>query len=121
MKALICAISLALVPTVASAGDMHGFDYTGTGNPVALAAPSETLTVQVRQSHKILPSTMFLTRDSDFSKFVKADVPVDTHRQAMRLLWSTNPELGRPVIEDTLAVGYAVNETQTLTVAALAE
>ena len=113
MKAFICAVALALVPTVATAGDMHAFDYTGLGNPVALAAPSETLSVQAPAAEKALPSAMFLTRDSDFSKFVQADVPVDTHRQAMRLLWATNPELGRPLKEDTLAIGYVTEPTQT--------
>jgi len=121
MKAFICAAALALVPTVASAGDMHAFDYTGTGNPVALAAPSETRSVQVQVIEERLPSTLFLTRDSDYSQFLKANVPVEIHRQALLILWATHPELGHPVQEDTLAVGYAVNETQTQKVAALAE
>ncbi len=113
MKAIICAVALALVPTVAAAGDMHAFDYRGNGTPVALAAPSETRSAQGSVVEQALPSAMFLTRDSDYSKFMKANVPVDAHRQAMRLLWATNPELGRPTKEDTLAVGYVTEPIQT--------
>jgi hypothetical protein len=38
-----------------------------------------------------LPSVEELTGDSDFTPFLRADVPEDVHRQALRKLWASDP------------------------------
>ncbi len=108
MKILIAAAAIALVPTFATAGDMHAFDYRGNGNPIALAdAPViQTLVMAKAPVTPSQPVVGLLTRDSDYSIFVGAHVPAETQRQALRQLWKTNPELARASIDDSLAVSY---------------
>lgn len=43
-----------------------------------------------------LPAIDALTPSSSFAAFVRPDVPVDIHRQAMRRLWALNPSLAGP-------------------------
>ncbi len=38
-----------------------------------------------------LPSVEDLTAESDFTPFLRADVPEDLHRQALRKLWTSDP------------------------------
>ncbi|MFD1626792.1 DUF3306 domain-containing protein [Azospirillum griseum] len=38
-----------------------------------------------------LPSVEELTAESDFTPFLRADVPEDLHRQALRKLWTSDP------------------------------
>lgn len=40
---------------------------------------------------KDLPPIAELTGDSDFTPFLRAEVPEDLHRQAMRKLWASDP------------------------------
>lgn len=40
-----------------------------------------------------LPDLASLTRESDFSVFLGSDVPDETHREAMRALWKSDPLL----------------------------
>jgi hypothetical protein len=47
-----------------------------------------------------LPPVDSLTAASNFAAFVRADVPLDTHRQAMRRLWALNPSLAGPDLMD---------------------
>lgn len=118
MKSLLAAAAIALVPTFAAAGDMHAFDYKGTGNPVALAETVAQPKTTQAEAQAVIPSPMFLTRDSNYAVFVQDGVPLVIHRQAMRLLWTTNPELGRPDAGEILALGVPAG-AETITVAAL--
>lgn len=117
MKTFLAAAVIALVPTLAAA-DMHAFDYTGTGTPVALVESTVQPKVAQVAAGPALPSTMFLTRQSNFGVFFKADVPVEIQRQALRLLWATHPELAQPDMAASQAVSYPT-APQTTTVAAL--
>lgn len=38
-----------------------------------------------------LPDIASLTKDSDFSPFLRPGVPEDTHREALRALWRSDP------------------------------
>lgn len=40
---------------------------------------------------KDLPPVEELTRDSDYTPFLRAEVPEDLHRQALRRLWTSDP------------------------------
>ncbi|WP_448207690.1 DUF3306 domain-containing protein [Azospirillum sp. sgz302134] len=40
---------------------------------------------------KDLPPVEELTRESDFTPFLRAEVPEDLHRQALRKLWTSDP------------------------------
>jgi hypothetical protein len=116
MKPLLAAAMISLIPTLAAA-DMHAFDYTGTGTPVAihdsLAAPA----AKAQAPQAVTPSPLFLTRQSNFSVFFKPDVPAAIQREALRVLWSTHPELAQP---DT-AASQALSYPTTLQAAVLAQ
>lgn len=43
-----------------------------------------------------LPSIESLTKDSDYSMFLRADVPEDLRRQALRKLWASDPVFAVP-------------------------
>lgn len=119
MKSILFAAAIALVPTLAAA-DMHAFDYRGPGAPVAIAdsLAGPAMRAQATPVVKASPSAAFLTKSSNYAPFVKAGVPLETHRQAMRLLWATNPELGQPSQGEILALSYPVEPAHT-TLAAL--
>jgi hypothetical protein len=118
MKPLLAASMFALIPTVAAASDMHAFDYTGNGNPVALVASTAQPKPAQAAASAASPSPLFLTRQSNFSVFFKPDVPAAVQRQALRILWATHPELAQPDLTASRAVSYPT-EPQTTTVAAL--
>ncbi len=120
MKSLLLAAAVALVPTLASA-DMHAFDYTGTGAPVAIVDSLAGPAVRAQAAPvaaKGVPSVAFLTKNSNYAAFMKAGVPLETHRQALRILWATNPELGQPDAGQILALSYPTEPAYT-TLAAL--
>ncbi len=120
MKSILFAAAIALTPTLAAAGDMHAFDYTGNGAPVALASPSLTPVVRAQAAPLAVkaPSVAFLTRNSEYSIFMKAGVPVETQRQALKILWATNPDLAQPDLAASQAVSYPTGPAHT-TLAAL--
>jgi hypothetical protein len=100
MKSILFAAAIALVPSLAAAADTQPFDYRGSAAPMAIVdSPAAPVRAQIAPV-VVIPSAMFLTKQSDYSVFVKADVPLEAHRQAMRLLWATNPELGQPLAGD---------------------
>lgn len=106
MKSLLAAAAIALVPAFAAAGDMHAFDYKGNGNPVALAeAAVQPKPAQVA-AQAVIPSPMFLTRDSNFSVFFKADIPASIQREALRVLWATHPEFTQVDLAASQALSY---------------
>jgi hypothetical protein len=47
--------------------------------------------VQNEDALKDLPPVESLTAESDFTPFLRADVPEDLHRQALRKLWTSDP------------------------------
>lgn len=120
MKSILFAAAIALTPSLAAAGDMHAFDYTGNGEPVALAAPSLTPVARSQAASAVVkaPSVAFLTQHSDYAVFMGSDVPVEIHRQALRILWATNPELGLPWAGEILALSDQTAPAHT-TLAAL--
>jgi len=118
MKPLLAASMFALIPTLAAASDMHAFDYTSTGAPAALVVSAAQAKPAQGTAAAVIPSPLFLTRQSNFSVFFKPDVPVVIQRQALRVLWATHPELGQPDLSASRALSYPT-ETQATTVAAL--
>lgn len=63
--------------------------------PVAVAdqAPDEDAQprAEAEDPLKDLPPVEELTGESDFTPFLRADVPEDLHRQALRKLWTSDP------------------------------
>ncbi len=117
MKTSLAAAAIALAPTLAFAGDMHAFDYTGNGTPVPLAASQAGPMARAQAAPAAVkaPSVAFLTRNSDYRVFMKAGVPAETQRQALRVLWSTHPEFSQASADVT---GYPTEPAYT-TLAAL--
>ncbi|BAI71367.1 hypothetical protein AZL_007290 [Azospirillum sp. B510] len=62
-------------------------------SPVAVAdpAPAESGEPPAEDPLKDLPPVEELTGDSDFTPFLRAEVPEDLHRQALRKLWTSDP------------------------------
>ncbi|HYD69985.1 DUF3306 domain-containing protein [Azospirillum sp.] len=60
---------------------------------VAEPAPPETPpeTPEDEEALKDLPPIESLTAESDFTPFLRAGVPEDLHRQALRKLWTSDP------------------------------
>lgn len=63
--------------------------------PVAVAEDSPADSVQsevgAEDPLKDLPPVEELTGESDFTPFLRAEVPEDLHRQALRKLWTSDP------------------------------
>ncbi len=78
MKTLLITVAL-LVPMVASAADIKAPAVKVT--PIAAVMP-------VASAQPRVPSIDSLTKDSDYTVFMQADVPVELHRAALRKLWS---------------------------------
>jgi hypothetical protein len=53
-----------------------------------------------------LPPLDSLTKDSDFSPFMRPEVPEDLRRQALRKLWVLDPGLAAPDLLDMHMVDY---------------
>jgi Protein of unknown function (DUF3306) len=58
-----------------------------------------------------LPSVESLTKESDYSMFMRAEVPEDLRQQALRKLWASDPILSAPEILDMHNLDY--NNVQT--------
>ncbi len=72
---------------VAVAGEMPA-------DPVQLDAPTDAPTDADGETDdplKDLPPIEELTGESDFTPFLRAEVPEDLHRQALRKLWTSDP------------------------------
>lgn len=61
--------------------------------PVAVAdeSPVDPAPPEAGDPLKDLPPVEELTGDSDFTPFLRAEVPEDLHRQALRKLWTSDP------------------------------
>ncbi|WP_376958472.1 DUF3306 domain-containing protein [Azospirillum sp. A26] len=57
------------------------------GSPTDAASPE----AEADDPLKDLPSIEDLTGESDFTPFLRAEVPEDLHRQALRKLWTSDP------------------------------
>jgi Protein of unknown function (DUF3306) len=53
-----------------------------------------------------LPSVESLTKDSDYSGFMRAEVPEDLRQKALRKLWASDPMLSGPEILDMHNLDY---------------
>ena len=53
-----------------------------------------------------LPSVESLTKDSDYSGFMRAEVPEDLRQKALRRLWASDPVLSGPEILDMHNLDY---------------
>ena len=81
MKNLLCTTIAMLLPiAAASAADLKASPKASIAvTPVALnVSPSA-----------YLPPVSSLTKDSDYTVFLRPDVPLEIHQAAMRKLWST--------------------------------
>jgi len=78
-------VSPAVVPPVVEAAEL----------PVAVSEDGAAGTVQPETEAddplKDLPPIEELTGESDFTPFLRAEVPEDLHRQALRKLWTSDP------------------------------
>lgn len=61
--------------------------------PVAVAPSVEGRDEAKKESEPALPSIESLTKDSDFSAFMKVGVPDALRNRALRKLWETDPSL----------------------------
>ncbi|WP_454018984.1 DUF3306 domain-containing protein [Azospirillum sp. Marseille-Q6669] len=59
--------------------------------PVDAAAEPVETTPEADDPLKDLPPVEELTLESDFTPFLRAEVPDDLHRQALRKLWTSDP------------------------------
>ncbi|MDQ2103694.1 DUF3306 domain-containing protein [Azospirillum isscasi] len=57
----------------------------------AAAEPAPDAASEPEDPLKDLPPIEELTRESDFTPFLRAEVPDDLHRQALRKLWTSDP------------------------------
>ncbi len=94
MKTILAAAAIALVPTLAFASDMQAFAESAAQAKVAQVV-----------GNPLIPSPMFLTRDSNFSVFFKPGVPAEIQREAQRIFWLTHPELAQSDMAASQAVG----------------
>ncbi len=85
MRTILAAAAITLAPTLAFAGDMQAFAESAAQAKAAQVA-----------GNPVIPSPMFLTRQSDFSVFFKAHVPAAIQQEALRIFWLTHPELTQP-------------------------
>jgi hypothetical protein len=53
-----------------------------------------------------LPSVESLTKDSDYSGFMRAEVPEDLRQKALRKLWASDPVLSAPEVLDMHNLDY---------------
>jgi hypothetical protein len=53
-----------------------------------------------------LPSVESLTKDSDYSGFMRAEVPEDLRQKALRRLWASDPVLSAPEVLDMHNLDY---------------
>jgi hypothetical protein len=53
-----------------------------------------------------LPSVDSLTKDSDYSGFMRAEVPEDLRQKALRRLWASDPVLSAPEVLDMHNLDY---------------
>jgi hypothetical protein len=53
-----------------------------------------------------LPSVESLTKDSDYSAFMRAEVPEDLRQKALRRLWASDPILSAPEVLDMHNLDY---------------
>ncbi|PWC84486.1 hypothetical protein TSH100_18240 [Azospirillum sp. TSH100] len=59
--------------------------------PVAEDSPADAIPPEAEDPLKDLPPVEELTGESDFTPFLRAEVPEDLHRQALRKLWTSDP------------------------------
>jgi hypothetical protein len=59
--------------------------------PAAAEAPAGAAQPETEDPLKDLPPVEELTGNSDFTPFLRAEVPEDLHRQALRKLWTSDP------------------------------
>jgi hypothetical protein len=78
MKTILVAAAIALAPILVVAGGMQ--------------APAQPQAAQVA-GHPVMPSPLFLTRQSDFSVFFKPGVSAELQRQALQILRENYPDL----------------------------
>lgn len=83
MKIILAAAAIVLAPTLAAACD---------GQAISAEASAQPQAAQVA-GHPVMPSPLFLTRQSDFSVFFKPDVPAELQRQALQVLQAIYPAL----------------------------
>ena len=83
MKKLLTTTILALLPLAATAAELKPTMPNSVANAAAIVSPAST-TAQ-------LPQAAGLSKASDYSVFLRNDVPVDVQRAALRMLWTTQP------------------------------
>nr|WP_211113597.1 DUF3306 domain-containing protein [Azospirillum endophyticum] len=59
--------------------------------PVLDEVPADVAQPEAEDPLKDLPPVEELTAESDFTPFLRAEVPEDLHRQALRKLWTSDP------------------------------
>jgi hypothetical protein len=82
--------------------------------PAAAAAPAEGKTKQKDEAKKEekpfdpadLPPVESLTKDSDYSPFMRAEVPEELRQKALRRLWASDPVLSSPELFDMHTLDY---------------
>ncbi len=71
------------------AGEPESAPVPAVAEPAA--PPPEAIEADEQDSLKDLPPVESLTAESDFTPFLRAGVPEDLHRQALRKLWTSDP------------------------------
>jgi hypothetical protein len=76
--------------------------------PPAPSAPPQATESEKKPEFDLsqLPSIESLTKDSDYSNFLRAEVPEELRRQALRKLWASDPVLAAPDPFDLHNVDY---------------
>lgn len=77
----------AAAPGLPPAGEVPDPALPAAAEPVAPDAPAG----EEEDPLKDLPPVETLTAESDFTPFLRAGVPDDLHRQALRKLWTSDP------------------------------
>lgn len=86
---------------------------TASPSPPAQAAPPSPI-----EAPADLPEVEALTAESDFTPFLRADVPTDLHQRALRKLWASDPAYGyrdglTDYDEDYTAIGIVERVVET--------
>lgn len=71
------------------------------------AAPPAPVEEKKTEPELELPPIDSLTKESDFSVFMKDGVPEDLKRQALRKLWASDPSLMQPEVMDLHMEDYS--------------
>jgi hypothetical protein len=74
--------------------------------PVAVVEPEPTPPEEAEPAKTELPPLETLTKDSDFSLFMRADVADDTRKHALRKLWTMDPHFATIDISECHSIDF---------------